>query len=84
MSSMSISLRLHIMSDACLYISLNHLRVTSWGDKIEKSMDTAVLEARVTLDPGLLRQNVVVLTLEVVGDFLETDTKELITSFAAK
>ena len=73
MSSMSISLSLHIMSDACLYISFNHLRVTSWGNKIEKSMDTVIPEARVTLDAGLLRENIVILPLKVTDDLLEAE-----------
>ena len=45
-------------------------------DEIEESVHSVVAEARVTLDSGLLRQNVVVLTLEIVGDLLETGANE--------
>lgn len=46
-------------------------RVTSRGDEVEKRMDTVIPETRVTLDTGLLGENVVVLSLQVTHDFLE-------------
>ena len=46
-------------------------RVTSGWDEIEKDMNTVVPEPRITLDTGLLGENIIVLTLEVSDDFLE-------------
>jgi hypothetical protein len=48
-----------------------HVRMSRVGDEIQEGMDTVVPEAWVTLDPGLLRENVVVLTLEVAHNLLE-------------
>jgi hypothetical protein len=45
--------------------------VTGRGDEIQQRMHPIVPEPRVTLDPRLLRQNVVVLALQVVHDLLE-------------
>lgn len=45
--------------------------MASWRDEIKKSMDTVVPETRVTLDPRLLGENIVVLTLKVTNYFLE-------------
>jgi hypothetical protein len=42
--------------------------MASGGDEVEHSMDSVVPEARVTLDTGLLGENVVVLPLEVADD----------------
>jgi len=47
-------------------------RMPGRGDEIQERVDAVVLEARVTLDAGLLRQDVVVLAFDVVRDFLET------------
>jgi hypothetical protein len=44
------------------------------SDEVEQSMDTIVAEAGVTLDTGLLCENVVVLSLEIANNF----TKALI------
>ena len=41
------------------------LPVTGWGDKVEKGVNTVVPEAGVTLDTGLLGQNIIVLSLKV-------------------
>ena len=41
------------------------------GDEIEQDMHAVVPEAGVTLDTRLLREDVVVLALEVTNDFLE-------------
>lgn len=45
--------------------------MASWGNKVEECMDTVVTEATVSLNPGLLRQNVIVLLLKVSQDLLE-------------
>ena len=45
------------------------LPMTGWGDEVKKSMDTIVAETRITLDTGLLCENVVVLSFEVADDF---------------
>lgn len=45
--------------------------MASGSDKVEKSMDTVVAEAWVTLDSRLLGQNVVVLALEVPNNLRE-------------
>ena len=42
--------------------------LTSRLDKVEQDVHTVVAEARVTLDPALLGENVVVLALEVLAD----------------
>ena len=41
------------------------------GDEVEQGVNSVVPEARVTLDARLLRENVVVLTLEVTNYFLK-------------
>lgn len=46
--------------------------MTSRGDKIEQAVNPVVPKARVTLNPGLLGQDVIVLTLEVAHNLLET------------
>lgn len=46
--------------------------MASWGNKVEECMDTVVTETAVSLNPGLLRQNVIVLLLKVSQDLLET------------
>ena len=43
--------------------------MTSWGDKVEESVDPVVAEAGVTLDTRLFSENVIVLSLNVTGDF---------------
>ena len=43
--------------------------MTGGCDKVEQDVDTVVAESGVTLDTGLLSQNVVVLALEVANDF---------------
>lgn len=48
-----------------------HLRVSGGWDEVEESMNPVVAEAGVTLDTRLLREDVVVLALEVANDFLE-------------
>lgn len=34
-------------------------------DEIEQSVDSVVLETRIALDPGFLRQDIIILTLKV-------------------
>lgn len=36
--------------------------MTSWGNEVEKRMDTIIPEAGVTLDARFLRENIIVLT----------------------
>ena len=50
-----------------------NIRVTGRGDEVEQSVNSVVPEARVTLDTRLLRENVVVLALEVAHNLLETE-----------
>ena len=42
------------------------------GDEVEQGVDSVVPEARVTLDTGLLGQDIIVLSLKVSDDFGET------------
>jgi hypothetical protein len=51
--------------------------MTGRGDKVEESVDTVVTESGVTLDTGLLSENIIVLTLKVSGDLAETIRKQL-------
>ena len=46
--------------------------MSSWGDEVEQGVYAVVTEPGVTLDAGLLREDVVVLPFEVAHDFLET------------
>jgi hypothetical protein len=46
--------------------------MSSGGDKVEKSVHTVIAESGVTLDTGLLGENIVVLALEVARDLAET------------
>ena len=39
--------------------------MASWCDKVEESMDTVVPESWITLDAGLFRQNVIILTFQI-------------------
>ena len=43
--------------------------MAGWSDEVEESMNTIVAESGVTLDTGLLCQNVIVLSLEVANNF---------------
>lgn len=45
--------------------------LTSRLDKVEQDVHTVVAEARVTLDPALLSENIIVLALEVGADLAE-------------
>jgi hypothetical protein len=49
--------------------------MSSRGDEIKKCMNTVVSESRVTLNPGFLSENVVILALEVAHNFLEAKSK---------
>lgn len=48
------------------------LPVASRGDKVKQGVDTVVAETRITLDPGLLRQNIIVLSFQISENLLET------------
>lgn len=41
------------------------LPVAGWGDEVKKNVNTIVAESWVTLDAGLLSENVIVLSLKV-------------------
>lgn len=41
------------------------LPVAGWGDEVKENVDTVVAESWVTLDAGLLSENVIVLPLKV-------------------
>jgi len=45
--------------------------MTSGSDKVEQRVDTIVAESWVTLDTGLLCENIVVLSLEIANNFTE-------------
>lgn len=45
--------------------------MASGRDEVQQRMNTVIPEAGVALDTALLRQNIVVLTLEVPDDLLE-------------
>jgi hypothetical protein len=49
--------------------------VTGRGDEVQESMHSVVSEAWITLDSGLFRQNVIVLTFEVADNFLKPRKK---------
>lgn len=42
------------------------------SDKVEQGMDSVVPESRVSLDPGLFGEDIVVLSFQVPGDLGET------------
>lgn len=71
MSSMSISLRLNRMSVIISNNRFRHLRVASWGDEVKEGVYAVVPEAGVTLDTRLLREDIVILPLEVTDNFLK-------------
>ena len=54
-----------------------NIRVTGRGDEVEQSVNSVVPEARVTLDTGLLRENVIVLALQVANNLLEAARKNV-------
>lgn len=45
--------------------------MTSRSDEIEKSMDTVVSESRITFNPGLFGENVIVLPLKIPNNLRE-------------
>lgn len=47
------------------------LPMSCWRDKVEHSVNTVVAEPRVTFDPGLHGENVIVLPFEITHDFGE-------------
>lgn len=47
--------------------------MTGRRDEVEESVNAVVAEARVTLDPALLGEDVVVLPLEVAHDLVEAE-----------
>lgn len=51
------------------------LRMTGGRDEIKESVYPIVVEAGITLDPWLFRENIVVLSFEIIDNFLEPDTK---------
>lgn len=55
--------------------------VASGGDKVEESVNTIVSEARVTLDAGLLSQNIIVLSLQVANDLGEAVEDDVLADF---
>ena len=50
--------------------------MASGSDKVEQSVNTIVAEAGVTLDTGLLCQNIVVLSLEIAYNFTEASCRQ--------
>jgi hypothetical protein len=49
--------------------------MSSGSNKVEESVHTVIAESGVTLDTGLLSENIIVLTLEVSRDLAETVRK---------
>ncbi len=47
--------------------------MAGWRDEVEHGVDAVVPEAGVTLDTRLLRQNVVILSLEEANDLREAE-----------
>jgi hypothetical protein len=64
---MNIETKLALTQDNYRHSSKRSLSVpmASWGNKVEECMDTIVTEAAVSLNPGLLRQDVIVLLFKV-------------------
>ena len=58
-------------------LTCEYVRVSSRWDEVKKSMNPVVAEAGVTLDTRLLRENIIILALEVPNDFLETKSNRL-------
>ena len=52
------------------------LPVSSWSNEVKERMNTVVTEAAVTLNPGLFRQNVIVLLLKIPKNLLKAIIKE--------
>ncbi len=43
------------------------------SDEVEKGMNTIVTETWITLDAGLLGENVIILSLKIANDFAKAD-----------
>jgi hypothetical protein len=54
---------------------MESIRVSGWGNKVEKGVHSIVPEARITLDARFFGQNVVILTFKVSDDLLEAVTR---------
>jgi hypothetical protein len=48
---------------------MGYSRMASRGDEVEESVHSVVAEARVTLDTRLFSENIIILPLNVAGDF---------------
>jgi hypothetical protein len=48
------------------------------SDKVEHSMDTVVPEARVTLDTGLLSEDIVILSLKITNNLREARKMDML------
>ena len=57
--------------------------MSSWGDEVEQGVYAVVTEPGVTLDAGLLREDVVVLAFKVANNLLEPIAMRGNTSMAA-
>lgn len=72
MSSMSISRRLRgNVTKTGGIPSFANVRVTSWRDEVQQGVYTVVSEARVTLNTGFLRKDVIILAFKVADNLLE-------------
>lgn len=49
-------------------LMIDNLPMAGWHDEVQQDVDAIVAESGVTLDTGLLGENVVVLPLEVSDD----------------
>jgi hypothetical protein len=45
--------------------------MTSWGNEVEKRMDTIVPEAGITLNARFLCENIIILAFKVANNLLE-------------
>ena len=45
--------------------------MASGGDKVEQGVNTVVTEAGITLNPGLLRQNIIILSFQISENLLK-------------
>ena len=52
--------------------NIQHVRVSGGRNEVQKGMDPVIPETRITDDAGLLCEDIIILTLEVTNDFLET------------
>ncbi len=68
---MSNSRRLETCKQELDRVQKQFLPMAGWSDKVEQRMNTIIAEAGVTLDTGLLCENIVVLSLKIANNLTE-------------